>query len=95
MNSHRFDEVRLPRWAWIVLIMLMLPIAFALGRVTGPAFETLREAEAAPVPHALPGDIATFHDASAEITCWRVIGSGGLACLPDQWLASARADAMP
>jgi hypothetical protein len=93
MNNRLFDL-----WpsatTWLVLITL-LPLTFVLGRVTGPAFETLREAEATPVPQALPGDITTFHDASEDVTCWRIAGSSGLACLPDQWLASARADATP
>jgi hypothetical protein len=84
----------------VTLVFVLLVMAFVTGRVTAPGRETIREAEAAPVPSALPGNVTTFHDASNEVTCWRAVQSGpqfstqvSISCLPDQWLASARAEA--
>lgn len=92
-QSRRADDYA-PR-ARIVLVALlcMLPVAFVTGRVSGPR-ETVRSAEATPVPSALPMNVDRFHDASEDVTCWQLKGAYGkpvgLACLPDQWLASAR-----
>lgn len=75
--------------AWAALILVVLVAAVVAGRVTAPRL-TVRAVESAPVPRALPANVERFHDAEEEVTCWRPIGSGGISCLPDQWLASAR-----
>lgn len=98
--DHRSPRIGdLPRLRYAIYALLMLlPVAFVAGRVTDPGRSTIREAEAAPVPRALPEGIDRFHDASEAVTCWRTSGvaaggyetGSGLSCLPDQWLASAR-----
>ena len=70
-------------------IVLTLLAAVVAGRATAPRF-SVRDAEATPIPRVLPIGVQRFHDAQEGVTCWRVEGSGGISCLPDQWLASAQ-----
>ena len=51
-----------------------------------------RRVESTPIPRALPAGVTKFHDASDEVTCW-VHPQGGMACLPDNWLASMAEEA--
>lgn len=92
---------RVPVGAIVAGALLVLLAAFIAGLCSGPLLDgvpTIREAEAAPVPRALPENVARFHDASEEVTCWVVHSASvtdshyaaGVSCLPDQWLASAR-----
>ncbi len=87
MNNHRITDR--PFRLRMMIMLALLPVAFIAGRVTEPNRFTIRQAEATPVPSALPIGVDTFHDASEEVTCWRI--ERGLSCLPDQWLASAKA----
>lgn len=75
----------------VIAILMMLPVAFEIGRVTGPHIMKVRDVEAAPVPNELPVDVSRFRDPAVGATCWRIDG-GGLACVPDQWLLFARQD---
>lgn len=86
---------RVPVGAILAGALLVLLAAFIAGRCSAPLLDgvtTIRQAEAAPVPRALPANVDRFHDASEEVTCWRLQNAtgSGLSCLPDQWLASAR-----
>ncbi len=81
---------------WVVIAFLVLMLAaFVAGRATDPERFTIADAESEPVPRALPMDVRKFHDATEEVTCWLSDRGAtvGLACLPDQWLASARIEA--
>lgn len=74
-------------------LLILLPLVYGLGRCSGPMLDgATREANATPVPRELPLGVERFHDAAEGATCWRA-GGPGLSCLPDQWLASARAEA--
>lgn len=93
MNSQARRATDRPSRVRAMCLLALLPVAFVLGRCSGPAFTiAVSDADALPVPRALPEGIAKFHDASDEVTCWHFVNSQhGLACLPDQWLAGARA----
>lgn len=79
------------RLKWVALVALF-PAAFMVGQMLARSgAPTVRAAEATPVPSELPPGIVRFHDAGEGVTCWDRRG-GGLSCLPDQWLASARDD---
>lgn len=94
-NSHprrrADDRVSIPLMVGFFAAVLAAA-AFFLGTETGPAVVAAARSDhgVRPEPHALPLDVTKFHDASEEVTCWRREG-GGISCLPDQWLASARA----
>ncbi len=80
----------------VMILLALLPVAFVGGQLTGTGFtQAVREANAAPVPRALPDGITKFHDASDEVTCWRASDPmraqgnvASIACLPDAALAS-------
>jgi hypothetical protein len=89
-----------PRRVHVLTVIACLAIvvagAYLGGVATGPsvvaAMEEQREQDTRPVPRALPEGITKFHDATEEVTCWRTNRSNSsIACLPDQWLATARA----
>lgn len=85
MNSALHRVTDRPFRIRAMALLALLPFAFIGGCISGASDVD------APVPRALPLDVKKFHDASAEVTCWQATGSGGISCLPDQWLASARA----
>ncbi len=94
-DTHSLARLRLCVTGLIVLI----PLAAFVGRMSAQDAQgqTVRQVEALPEPAALPADIHRFHDAVEEVTCWTfgTSTSGGIACLPDQWLASARIETDP
>lgn len=77
-----------------LLVLLSLPIVYAIGWISGPGQTSIRDAEAVPVPRELPIDVSRFHDATAGVTCYRigavVSSRAALSCLPDRWLLPAR-----
>ena len=99
-NPQRRADDR-PRVGLVAGVFACAVSAFIAGRLTAPTVvAALSEAHATPVPRALPEGIEKFHDASEDVTCWmlhqyRYDGPISLACLPDQWLASARAQEAP
>lgn len=88
-------------WRPAIMIALMVAAAaFIAGRVTGQiGLESVREAEAKPVPSELPHNVQRWHDAANGVTCWQLgearSQGAGISCLPDQWLATARLDEQP
>ena len=99
MNSPRRRSSDRPLRIRVMCLLALMPVAFVLGQCLGRAGSTtVREAEATPVPRALPDGIVKFHDASDEVTCWaatrgdQVQNYAGVSCMPDAWLASARID---
>jgi len=73
----------------------LLFYAVMLGLLLGAVVlwsEQPRRVESTPIPRALPAGVTKFHDASDEVTCW-VHPQGGMACLPDNWLASMAEEA--
>ncbi|MEP7041886.1 MAG: hypothetical protein ABI843_02420 [Dokdonella sp.] len=86
----------------MIIGCVLLLGAFIAGRITGPSMIKADARIVAsgqqiprPVPLALPDDVVKFYDASDDVTCWRVRNAdadeaGGISCLPQQWLVSAR-----
>jgi hypothetical protein len=97
MNNHRpqrrAGDPSLRRILVASFLLAVASVAFQMGRITATdAVAAVRDEK--PIPRALPDDVVKFHDASEEVTCWKLNnGYGrdvGISCLPDQWLASSR-----
>jgi hypothetical protein len=97
MNNHhpqrRAGDQSLRRILLASFLLMVVSVAFQVGRVTATVVIAAARDEK-PIPRALPDDVVKFHDASEEVTCWKLNnGYGrdvGISCLPDQWLASSR-----
>jgi hypothetical protein len=90
----RADDLSPRKILIATLLVAVASLAFFIGRLTAAnVIDAARDAK--PIPRALPEDVSKFHDASEKVTCWKLNnGYGrdvGISCLPDLWLASARA----
>ena len=84
----------------IMVALVVAAAAFIAGRVTGQiGLESVRDADAKPMPSELPPHVKRWHDATNGVTCWQLgeawSKGAGISCLPDQWLATARLDDLP
>jgi hypothetical protein len=75
-----------------IAFVLFAPFVLTCLFMAGRAYESQQIKHWPPVPRALPEGVTKFHDASDEVTCWKIDDRFGnaISCLPDIALTHGR-----